>query len=80
VREPAPYTIAIEGREEIKQLVEPRFHPHTPFGCYEAIEPHIDGTDRVYSAASENASRRLRLSLLAPNPPRLKQQAVGEFS
>jgi gamma-glutamyltranspeptidase/glutathione hydrolase len=23
------------------------------FGRYEAIEPHIDGNDRVYSAASE---------------------------
>jgi hypothetical protein len=49
----APYPIAIEGQEEIKQLVEPRFHPHTPFGRYEAIEPHMDGTDRTYSAASE---------------------------
>jgi hypothetical protein len=49
----APYPIAIEGQEEIKQLVEPRFHPHTPFGRYEAIEPHMDGTDRTYSATSE---------------------------
>jgi len=42
MREPAPYPIAIEGHEEIKQLVEPRFHPHTPLGRYEAIEPHMD--------------------------------------
>ncbi len=53
MREPAPYPIAIEGHEEIKQLVEPRFHPHTPFGRYEAIEPHMDGTDRTYSAVSK---------------------------
>jgi hypothetical protein len=43
----------IEGQEEIKQLVEPRFHPHTQFGRYEAIEPYMDATDRTYSAASE---------------------------
>jgi hypothetical protein len=53
MREPAPYPIAIEGHEEIKQLVEPRFHPRTPFGRYEAIESDMDGTDRTYSAASE---------------------------
>ena len=53
MREPTPYPIAIEGHEEIKQLVEPRFHPHTPFGRDEAIEPHMDGTNRTYSAVSE---------------------------
>jgi hypothetical protein len=50
---PAPYPIAIEGHEEIKQIVGLRFHPHTPFGCYAAIEHHMDGTDRAYTAASE---------------------------
>jgi hypothetical protein len=45
MREPAPYPIAIEGHEEIKQLVEPRFHPLIEL-CrnYDVILRSFDGS------------------------------------
>jgi hypothetical protein len=52
MREPAPYSIAIEGHEDPAARRAPIPSSH-PSGRYEAIEPHMDGTDRTYSAASE---------------------------
>jgi len=42
-----------ETRRALTALGWPMGESDGAFGRYECIEPHMDGTDRVYSAASE---------------------------